>query len=139
MHMNGIRNTPQTLATSKKKQRSGCFFLANVGDIPKILYLCARNINIPTMTTAAMNGLWQYLQTLSLTDKNRRWLAEKLIENQAGISAKEAEEQRLWIQYQTALGPEANRLAREEFYSAINDGTLYNTAMTADQVDALFE
>ena len=31
------------------------------------------------MTTAALNGLWQYLQTLSLTEKNKRWLAEKLV------------------------------------------------------------
>lgn len=32
------------------------------------------------MTTKALNGLWEYLQTLSLTKKNKNWLASKLIE-----------------------------------------------------------
>lgn len=34
------------------------------------------------MTTKALNGLWEYLQTLSLTKKNKDWLASKLIEPQ---------------------------------------------------------
>lgn len=32
------------------------------------------------MTTKALNGLWEYLQTLSLTQKNKDWLAAKLME-----------------------------------------------------------
>ena len=32
------------------------------------------------MTTAALNNLWAYLQTLSLTKKNREWLADRLID-----------------------------------------------------------
>ena len=32
------------------------------------------------MTSTALNGLWTYLQTLSLTERNRKWLAEKLVE-----------------------------------------------------------
>ena len=32
------------------------------------------------MTTAALNNLWSYLQGLSLSQKDRKWLAGKLIE-----------------------------------------------------------
>ena len=35
------------------------------------------------MTTVALNNLWNYLQGLSLTASNRKWLAEKLIEPQS--------------------------------------------------------
>lgn len=31
------------------------------------------------MTTIALNGLWTYIQTLNLSKRNRRWLAEKLV------------------------------------------------------------
>ena len=31
------------------------------------------------MTTVAMNNLWTYIQGLSLSQKNREWLAGKLI------------------------------------------------------------
>jgi len=32
------------------------------------------------MNTVSMNNLWNYLQGLSLTANNRRWLAERLVE-----------------------------------------------------------
>lgn len=32
------------------------------------------------MTTVAMNNLWAYIQGLSLSKRNRMWLAERLIE-----------------------------------------------------------
>ncbi|MBQ8655612.1 MAG: surface protein [Prevotella sp.] len=32
------------------------------------------------MNAVSMNNLWSYLQGLSLTASNRKWLAEKLIE-----------------------------------------------------------
>lgn len=32
------------------------------------------------MNAVSMNNLWIYLQSLSLTASNRRWLAERLIE-----------------------------------------------------------
>lgn len=32
------------------------------------------------MNTAALNSLWTYLQSLQLTQSNRRWLAEHLVE-----------------------------------------------------------
>ena len=31
------------------------------------------------MTTIALNGLWAYIQTLNLSKRNRKWLAEKLM------------------------------------------------------------
>ena len=31
------------------------------------------------MTTTAMNNLWSYIQGLSLSQRNRKWLAERLI------------------------------------------------------------
>lgn len=33
------------------------------------------------MNAISMNNLWNYLQGLSLSANNRRWLAEKLMEN----------------------------------------------------------
>ena len=35
------------------------------------------------MNTVAMNNLWTYLQGLSLTAKNKKWLSERLIEPKA--------------------------------------------------------
>ena len=32
------------------------------------------------MNAASLNSLWSYIQGLSLTTSNRRWLAERLIE-----------------------------------------------------------
>ena len=34
------------------------------------------------LTAVSMNNLWSYLQGLSLTASNRKWLAEKLVEPQ---------------------------------------------------------
>ncbi|MBR6066498.1 MAG: surface protein [Bacteroidales bacterium] len=33
------------------------------------------------MNSASLNNLWQYLEGLSLSKGNRRWLAERLMEN----------------------------------------------------------
>lgn len=33
------------------------------------------------MTTLAMNKLWSFLQSLSMTASNERWLAERLLES----------------------------------------------------------
>lgn len=35
------------------------------------------------MNAVAMNNLWTYLQGLSLTAKNKKWLSERLIEPKA--------------------------------------------------------
>ena len=37
------------------------------------------------MTTFALNNLWTYLQGLSLTASNRKWLAEKLVEPKESV------------------------------------------------------
>ena len=39
------------------------------------------------MNSISMNNLWNYLQGLSLTASNQRWLAEKLLENSIKESA----------------------------------------------------
>ncbi|WP_025892086.1 hypothetical protein [Phocaeicola barnesiae] len=31
--------------------------------------------------SAKMESLWQYIQSLSLSDRNKKWLAEKLVED----------------------------------------------------------
>ena len=40
------------------------------------------------MTTLAINKLWNFLQSLSLTANNERWLAERLLES-ANAKSKE--------------------------------------------------
>ena len=41
-------------------------------------YLCTK---FAFMTNVALQGLWNYIQTLLLTSNNRAWLAERLIES----------------------------------------------------------
>ncbi len=42
------------------------------------------------MNTLSMNNLWNYLQGLSLTANNQRWLAERLLESsEKGSATKE--------------------------------------------------
>ncbi|MBR1879355.1 MAG: hypothetical protein IJ804_01170 [Prevotella sp.] len=42
--------------------------------------LADRNKNDTYMNAVSMNNLWTYLQGLSLTASNRKWLAERLVE-----------------------------------------------------------
>ena len=37
------------------------------------------------MNAVSMNNLWAYIQGLSLTASNRKWLAQKLIENDSHV------------------------------------------------------
>ncbi len=37
------------------------------------------------MNAVSMNNLWAYLQGLSLTDSNRKWLAERLVETVSAV------------------------------------------------------
>lgn len=57
------------------------------------------------MTTLAINKLWSFLQSLSMTANNERWLAERLLES-ADAKSKKAEEAATfpWRNYQ--LSPE---------------------------------
>lgn len=43
------------------------------------------------MNAVSMNNLWTYLQGLSLTASNRKWLAERLVEPQADVVMKDEE------------------------------------------------
>ena len=46
----------------------------------KVLIFADRNKNDTYMNAVSMNNLWTYLQGLSLTASNRKWLAERLVE-----------------------------------------------------------
>lgn len=59
------------------------------------------------MTTLAINKLWSFLQSLSMTANNERWLAERLLESADAKSRKEEEAKPIvssWANYQ--LSPE---------------------------------
>lgn len=45
----------------------------------KICIFAANILYIKIMTTFALNNLWAYIQGLSLTSRDRDWLADKLI------------------------------------------------------------
>ena len=47
------------------------------------------------MNAISLNNLWSYLQGLSLTASNQRWLGEKLIEASAANSTATEEEMKL--------------------------------------------
>ncbi len=40
-------------------------------------------------TSAQMESLWQYIQSLSLSERNRRWLADRLVEPTATMKVGE--------------------------------------------------
>ena len=46
------------------------------------------------MTTLALNNLWTYLQGLPLSQKDRKWLADKLIMSKDNTSELTAEERK---------------------------------------------
>ena len=46
----------------------------------KTLYLHITTNNRITMNAISLNNLWSYIQGLSLTSNNQRWLAQRLIE-----------------------------------------------------------
>jgi hypothetical protein len=48
----------------------------------KVLIFADRKQKVRDMNAVSMNNLWTYLQGLSLTASNRKWLAERLIEHE---------------------------------------------------------
>lgn len=63
------------------------------------------------MTTLAINKLWSFLQSLSMTANNERWLAERLLESADAKSKKEKEDMSAtfpWANYQ--LSPEITNM-----------------------------
>lgn len=47
------------------------------------------------MNSVSLNNLWNYLQGLSLSASNQRWLGERLIEASTARTASNEEEQKL--------------------------------------------
>ncbi len=43
-------------------------------------YFCRQKSNIEAMATGATNKLWAYIESLSLSRRDRNWLAGKLLE-----------------------------------------------------------
>ena len=53
------------------------------------------------MTTLAIYKLWSFLQSLSMTASNERWLAERLLESANAKSVTTVKEQEnAWANYQ---------------------------------------
>ena len=48
----------------------------------KVFIFADRKQKVRDMNAVSMNNLWTYLQGLSLTASNRKWLAERLIEHE---------------------------------------------------------
>ena len=84
------------------------------------------------MTTIALNNLWTYIQGLSLKQKDREWLASKLIEPTAD-DAKTAQQKayvketltRALKEVEAAKRGEAKMMTEEEFLEGLKkDGLL---------------
>ena len=56
-----------------------------------MLYLCSV-LNKHVMNTISLNNLWSYLQGLSLSANNQRWLGERLIEASTAKTMSSSEE-----------------------------------------------
>ena len=57
-----------------------------------ICIFAASNTETKRMSTVAMNELWAYLKSLSLSAGNKAWLAERLIESSRADKLAEADE-----------------------------------------------
>lgn len=80
------------------------------------------------MTALAINRLWHFLQSLSLTANNERWLAERLLESANAKTATNVKKQEnVWANYQ--LSPEILNLTlknRKQISDTIDD-SLYDS------------
>lgn len=79
------------------------------------------------MTALTINKLWSFIQSLSLTASNERWLAERLLEsaNSKTVTAAKKQEN-AWANYQ--LSPEIHKM------------TLKNRKQVSDTIDdSLYE
>ena len=79
------------------------------------------------MTALAIDKLWGFLQSLSLTASNERWLAERLLESaNAKTVSSESVKEEAWSNYQ--LSPE------------ISSMSLKNRKLVSDNIEnALYE
>lgn len=80
------------------------------------------------MTALAINKLWSFLQSLSLTASNERWLAERLLESaNAKTVAIVKKQENAWANYQ--LSPEILKMSlknRKQVSDTIDD-SLYES------------
>ena len=83
------------------------FHLENIGNF------AARKRKGKRMTTVALNNLWNYLQGLKLSKKDREWLADKLIEPTAD-DAKTAKQKAYVKETLTRAFDEVERAKRGE-------------------------
>ena len=79
------------------------------------------------MTALAIDKLWGFLQSLSLTASNERWLAERLLESaNAKTASSDSVKGETWSDYQ--LSPEISRMS------------LKNRKLVSDNIEnALYE
>jgi hypothetical protein len=80
------------------------------------------------MTTLAINKLWSFIQSLSMTESNERWLAARLLESadaKASKSARKTEASKSWANYQLSAEIENLTLRDRECVSDTYDATLY--------------
>ena len=73
------------------------------------------------MTTLAINKLWSFLQSLSMSASNERWLAERLLEsaNAKSVANKQKEQGHVWDSYK--LSPEIIEMTLKNRKSVSND------------------
>ena len=66
---------------TRKRARTGGASVIRASSIAFGLHRpCRQKQNDTDMNAVSMNNLWTYLQGLSLTASNRKWLAERLVE-----------------------------------------------------------
>ena len=74
-----IRKSPYIC--TRKRARTGGASVIRASSIAFGLHRpCRQKQNDTDMNAVSMNNLWTYLQGLSLTASNRKWLAERLVE-----------------------------------------------------------
>lgn len=75
------------------------------------------------MTTLAINKLWSFLQSLSMTASNELWLAERLLESAKAksVADKQEEQSHVWDNYQLS--------------SKIIDMTLKNRKIVSNDIE----
>ena len=85
------------------------------------------------MTTVALNNLWTYLQGLSLTQSDRKWLADKLImPTQKAASSTKDEDLSKFLEME---GIWSESEEGEEYYQMMihrNDGRPLNREINLD-------
>lgn len=72
------------------------------------------------MNAISLNNLWSYIQGLSLTSNNQRWLAQRLIE--ASSAKTKTEDENAKMQKLNALFGALNNVDGEKMANAIIEG-----------------